>query len=112
MWWMLAAGLVAALLGLELRRVVRARIEDAGPRRYALYMPGQPDRALRILQVGDDAHRRADPAAPAVVAAMIDADGNALPGEANIRAPGQPGLPLALSHGRPHTRRHHRYLRG
>jgi hypothetical protein len=57
MWWMLAGGLLAGMFGLEGRRVLRDRANDArGVRIYALYRAGDPYRALRLIEVGGDVH--------------------------------------------------------
>lgn len=115
MWWMLASCILSGLLGLEARRVLRGRADEAaGPRRYALYAEGLPHRALRIVEVGADSH--------------LGWPGDAAPaGESATRPPrsfdpqrtiqsvprrASPGLPPAsqrpqAGRARPH-RRHHR----
>jgi hypothetical protein len=54
MLWIIGACALAVVAGVELRRSVRERAEDAGPRRYALYAPNQPDRAILLVEVAAD----------------------------------------------------------
>ena len=52
MWWMVASCAVAGMAALEARRVLRDReVEANGPRLYALYVDGQPDQALRRVEI-------------------------------------------------------------
>lgn len=54
MWWMLAGCALAGLLGLEIRRVLRERADEQhGPRRYAQYAEGRPDRPLQLIEIED-----------------------------------------------------------
>ena len=67
MWWMLASCAVAGMALLEARRVLRDRSAEAsGPRLYALYAPGHPERALRLVDVDAD-----DLPAPAYAAGSV-----------------------------------------
>jgi hypothetical protein len=76
MWWMLAGCGMAGLIGLEARRVLRARIADAkGPRHYALYMAGQPKRALRLMAIGAEGSRVEDAGAEAAGMPVPDGGG-------------------------------------
>jgi hypothetical protein len=57
MWWVVAGSLLAVAFGLEARRLWRDRIADrSGLTRYALYAVGHDDHALRLIEVGPDAH--------------------------------------------------------
>jgi hypothetical protein len=51
MWWIIGACSLVTLVGVELRRFLRDRAEEAGPHRYALYAPDDPDRAILLVEV-------------------------------------------------------------